>query len=171
MYSKYSIMFEIFMKVSRTSISSGSEEEKGNIGAYDLNSPAITTTMIIAGNIVNRLASNSNTCKTLCATLVGAIIGLQIKMQLSILISILLLVMVLAFTDSMYVSLKKHVDYSCKMLRENVEKKHKVTPLDIPHVKNLYCQIFRNMFSKSVAPFYAVIIAIIFIIKFVNLMA
>lgn len=131
---------------------------------YTLDSPAVTASMTIYNHIINRLASNSNVCKTLAAGLVGLIVGLKTEISFwhSILISVCILA--ISYQDCMYVALKKKLEGVAEDLRTAVENNNyeDIKPFTIPKSKYSFKEIIKHWKSRSIKIFYVPILIALF---------
>lgn len=82
-------------------------KKSGNTQLYDLNSPAVTTHLSIVAEIINRLANNSNYCKTVCIAIVAAFFSFTKSPGWYCLIVWCLPIGAIALLDSMFVWIKK----------------------------------------------------------------
>lgn len=143
----------------------------------DLNSPAVTASMTIYCHIINRLAGNSNVCKTISIALAGAYIGFKMQPHLIIGLIIIAVILCLMALDSLYIGLKDNTnEISQNILQEvikgdsahinpfNMNEFNKLK-IDIKnrhpkHSKTMYnCRLIKDGFkSISVWLFYSVII-------------
>lgn len=130
-----------------------------------LDKPAITASMTIMGNIVNRLANNSNICKTVTVTLTGLILGLNAGMTLGSLICVLICIVAIFYQDCLYCTLKKGVTDVSKGLRDAAEKNDfsEYQPFVIPKTDSSLKAVLKNWNSKSILPFYGPIVFILVI--------
>lgn len=135
-----------------------------------INDPAVSSTMTIAGNIVNRLANNSNTCKTMCLTIVGAMIALKQDISKFPICIVIVMILLFGLLDMFYVHLKFHVSQECNRFRDDVLAGKEVTPY---HINSLgftghFKGIFTGHFSISTLIFYLVMICVILALKYTD---
>lgn len=135
-----------------------------------INDPAVSSTMTIAGNIVNRLANNSNTCKTMCLTIVGAMIALKHEIIQFPICLVILMILLLGILDMFYVHLKFHVSQECNRFRDDILAGKEVTPY---HINSLgftghFKGIFNGHFSVSTLIFYLVMTCVILTLKYMD---
>ncbi|MDE6654942.1 MAG: hypothetical protein K2K37_11220 [Muribaculaceae bacterium] len=128
---------------------------------FDPNSPAVTTTLNCAAGIINRLAGNSNVCKTLSITLAAAIIGFATVPAWWRYLMVMAAVIVLMLLDSLFIGLKKRTELKTKKIIESSKTGYQ-NPYDIFYQSdpddNNFSAIIRGLRSSAVWPFYLVII-------------
>ncbi|WP_071541259.1 hypothetical protein [Neomoorella thermoacetica] len=137
-------------------------------GKYRENLQSVQTHLQIIQSVIQRMASNSTSCKAWCITLVSAILvvvadkGKSQYALIAIFPSILFL-----FLDAYYLALEK-------MFRESynsfIEKLYKGTLVasDLyvvsPH-GNLVKSVFKSLLSFSIWPFYSTLLVMVWITK------
>lgn len=136
-------------------------EGKKNCTEFNLNSPAVTTHLTILGEIINRLANNSNYCKSVCAGIVAAFITLSESATPMFLIIWCIPILAIAILDSLYVYLKNNLTRQQNEFVENVKTGKEVNPFKIDSSKkgcNQIKGIWEGFKSKSVWLFYVAMI-------------
>ncbi|MCM1139462.1 MAG: hypothetical protein NC453_12900 [Muribaculum sp.] len=130
---------------------------------YDLNSPAVTATMTIAGNIVNRLANNSNTCKAMCMTVIGLILGFEDSEKLHKLPLCLGILLTSLLLDCLYVFLRKKVTKYSYDLANHYGTGSRLSETPMPFIipksnlKERVLGITESLGNMSILPFYLLI--------------
>lgn len=128
---------------------------------FDPNSPAVTTTLTCAAGIINRLAGNSNVCKTLSITLAAAMIGFATAPAWWRYLMVMAAVIVLMLMDSLFIGLKKRTEKKTKKIIESSLTDHQ-NPYDLFNQSDLednnFSAIKSGLRSRSLWPFYLVII-------------
>lgn len=140
------------------------EKKQTPTNAYTLDSPAITTSMTLYTHIINRLANNSNICKTLAAGLVGLIVGLKAELSGFHMIIVLVCVLAISYQDCMYVELKKKLNGLAVDLRNSVltGDYSNIEPFMIPESKHGFIETINQWKSKSIWIFYLPMILAVF---------
>lgn len=122
---------------------------------------------------INRMASNSASCKTWLLTLVAAILALQISSSelRNVLWVALGLILLFYMLDSYYLSLERKFIALEKLFVTDVKKREGEDLLteglysfDIKSVKDKYATFWKAMKSYSTMPFYLVLFLIVLII-------
>lgn len=139
-------------------------------GKYTESSQAVQSHLGIIQSVIQRMSSNSSSCKAWCITLVSAILVIVAdkgKPQYA-LIAIIPTVLFLAL-DTYYLALERMFR---KSYNNFIEKVHngKVVSSDLYSVipeGNLYKNFFSSLLSFSIWPFYLTLIAMIVIAKLV----
>ena len=128
----------------------------------------IETHLNIIQSIIQRMASNSASCKSWCITIVSAIlviIGDKGQSQLALIAIIPTLLFFIL--DTYYLSLEKMFRKSYNIFIKKVHK-DKLKISDFYSVKPTGCllkEFGKSIFSFSILPFYTIIIIMIFILK------
>lgn len=147
-----------FEKYDMSDTNRGNQEEDNQTptNPYTLNSPAITTSMTLYTHIINRLASNSNVCKTVAAGLVGLIVGLKAELSGGHLIFVLLCVLAISYQDCLYVAIKKKLEQFAGDLRSAVltGDYSNIGPFMIPESKYGFWETLGHWKSRSIWIFY-----------------
>lgn len=140
------------------------EKKQTPTNAYTLDSPAITTSMTLYTHIINRLANNSNICKTLAAGLVGLIVGLKAELSGFHMIIVLVCVLAISYQDCMYVELKKKLNGLAVDLRNSVltGDYSNIEPFMIPESEHGFIETIKQWKSKSIWIFYLPMILAVF---------
>ena len=152
---------------------SSKDDKKVNDGGegvkYDLNSPAVTTHLSITAEIINRLANNSNYCKSACVAVVAvfAALATDSKWSDSILIWWRLLVwglpvLSLWILDSLFVYLKKNITTQQEQFVKDITNGSDVKPFVLASAtlqEKLGGTIWYMFTNISTAPFYFIMIA------------
>lgn len=139
-------------------------------GKYTESSQAVQSHLGIIQSIIQRMSSNSSSCKTWCITLVSAILVIVAdkgKPEYA-LIAVIPAALFLAL-DTYYLALERMFR---KSYNNFIEKVHtgKVVSSDLYSVipeGNLYKNFFSSLLSFSIWPFYLTLIAMIVIAKLV----
>lgn len=137
-------------------------------GQYDANSKAVQTHLGITQAVIQRMASNSSSCKTWCITLVSAILVLVAdkgKPEYA-LIATIPAVLFLAL-DTYYLSLEKMFRASYNSFIRNVHS-GEIEASDLYAViptGNLLGTFFLSLTSFSIWPFYLTLIGMVIIAK------
>ncbi len=136
------------------------EEQHIDDKKFKSDSPEVTTTLSIQSEIINRLATNSNYCKTLAITLSGAVVGLSDCWLWPKLVFVCVVILVLAYLDALFIGLKKQ--------RERISKEIINDAKDNPTVNPYYTALkngggkkdalCRGIKSSIIWPFYLAII-------------
>lgn len=135
----------------------------------DENSPSVIAHLSITQNVIQRMASNSASCKTWCITLVSAVLVIVSEKPESKYANISLLPTVLFFIlDTYYLALEK--DFR-NYYNDFINKLHndKITSNNIYFIKpsaKLKSFFLKSICSLSIWPFYFGLLAIIFLIKY-----
>ena len=95
---------------------------KANNKPLDINSPSVTATMTMYCHIINRLAGNSNVCKTISIALAGAFIGFKMQPPLALVLIILGIILCLMILDSFYIGLKDNTHAASQQLIKEVRQ-------------------------------------------------
>lgn len=134
------------------------KEKTGEV--YTLESLAVTTHLSILAEIVNRLANNSNYCKSAAVVIVSMIaaFGTNFDKNKCIICGIPLLC--IALLDSLFVYLKKNVTSQQKTFVEKIEKGKPVAPFNLDHNKkcDVFCGMISNMADVSIWLFYGAMV-------------
>lgn len=136
------------------------------------NSPAVQAHLTITQSIIQRMASNSTSCKAWCITLVSAILVVVASKDnpgyalIALIPAVLFLVL-----DAYYLALEKEVR---KAYNDFIDKLHrgKVVASDLYVVSpkgKLYKTFFMALISFSVWPFYLTLIGMIWLAKWLLL--
>ena len=146
------------------------EDSSTPTNPYTLNSPAITTSMTLYTHIINRLASNSNVCKTLAAGLIGLIVGLKVDLFWYHMILVIVCVLAISYQDCMYVSLKKKLEGLAVDLRTAVLNGDysNIGPFMIPESNHGFIETIKQWKSKSIWIFYLPMILAVFGVWLLN---
>ncbi len=131
-------------------------------------SPSVQAHLSITQSVINRMASNSTSCKAWCITLVSAILVIvadKDKPQFALIA--LVPTALFCFLDASYLSLEKRFRDSYSLF---IEKLHggKVVAADLYCVRpsgNKIKNFFAALGSFSVWPFYLTLIVMIFLVK------
>lgn len=131
---------------------------------YTLDSPAVTASMTIYNHIINRLASNSNRCKSLAAGLVGLIVGLKIEISFWHFILTCICILAISYQDCMYVALKKKLEGVAADLRTAVETNsyQNISPFVIPKSSLGLWAPLKYWGSRSIWIFYVPMLGALF---------
>ena len=149
---------------------SSKDDKKVNDGGegvkYNLNSPAVTTHLSITAEIINRLANNSNYCKSACVAVVAVFAALTTNPQCSdsnlIWWRVLvwgLPVLSLWILDSLFVYLKKSITTQQDQFVKDITSGRDVKPFVLKPTENKVRGIFFNMGDISTIIFYFIMIA------------
>lgn len=123
---------------------------------YDLNSPAVTTHLSILCEIINRLANNSNYCKSTCVAIV-AVFATFVKdpCWLNIVIWVIPIIAI-CLLDSLFVFLKKNLTDSQKTFVDAIIRDKEVHPFVLDSTK--FCEkavgTIKSIGNISIWPFY-----------------
>lgn len=160
---------------------------------YDLNSPAVTTHLSIAAEIINRLANNSNYCKTTCVAVATVFATFTRTPDWKSLLIWMIPIFAIALLDSLFVYLKKRLtceeeEFVSQFLTADEQKiaraikekfclksegKRKDIEMLFPFVASsaskseMFCGMLRNLGDISVLLFYgAMIITLVLVFWF-----
>lgn len=132
---------------------------------------AVQSHLTIAQSIIQRMASNSASCKAWCITLVSAILvivtgkeNIQAKYTLIAMIPTLLFLVL----DTYYLALEKMFRNSYNSFIEKLHK-NQITPSDLYVVSptgNIFKSFFCSLKSFSIWPFYLMLFLMIWIAKY-----
>lgn len=136
--------------------------ENHNTLQFDSNSAAVTTVLNINAGIINRLADNSNVCKTLAISMAGVVIGLSDSLSCWQVVFLILLELMFLYLDSLYMGLiKRTKDVSCDIINaaksETTEKKNPYL-IEYRGKKTNWDAVKEGFKSSTVWPFYLIII-------------
>lgn len=109
----------------------GKTDAVGEQPKYDLNSPAVVAHMSIIGEIVNRLATNSNYCKTICVAIVTVFAAFSKDPDWKSLGVWLIPIVAIGILDSLFVYTKKRITKEGETFVENVENNLPVKPYNL----------------------------------------
>lgn len=140
-----------------------------NSKKYDCNSLAVSTLLTINSEIINRLANNSNICKTLAITLSGAVVGLSSNLSLWHILFVIIVVLMLLLLDSLYMGLKKRTEeVSMSIIVAAKAEDSDKNPYDIKYSgKKTNMEAIETGFkSSTVWPFYIFLIAGLIVLYF-----
>ena len=127
---------------------------------FKFDSPVVTTTLSIQAEIINRLATNSNYCKTLAITLSGAVVALSNGLLWPKLVLVCIVILVLGYLDALFIGLKKQRESISKEIIDDVKNKPTINPYDTA-LKNgggKKDAVLRGIKSSTIWPFYLAII-------------
>lgn len=114
------------------------EAGEANDQPLNLNSPAVTASMTIYCHIINRLAGNSNVCKTISIALAGAFIGFKMQPPLVLVMIIIGIILCLMVLDSLFIGLKDNTQAVSRRIIEEVRQgKRDINPYDMNEFNNL----------------------------------
>lgn len=124
------------------------------------NSLAVNTRLSIEAEVINRLANNSNICKTLAITLAGAIIGFDMTLGPLHVVFVIAALLMLMYLDSLYMGLKKRSQRVSTLIirasRDGLINPYKIVYDGKKTNMGAFCKGVR---SSTVWPFYAIAIA------------
>lgn len=138
---------------------------------FDTNSNAVSTILTIKANIINRLASNSNVCKTLSVTIAGVLVGFNSTLPWPHLIFVIFSILALMILDSMYMGLKKSTEKISKEIIKNATTGKKIDPYivdaenDKDRKKTIKTAIKVGFGSITIRLFYAIMIVGLIAVK------
>ena len=149
---------------------SGKDDKKVNEGGkgtkYDLDSPAVTTHLSITAEIINRLANNSNYCKSVCVAVVAVFAALTSNPPGNDsnpdwwrLLVWGLPVLSLWMLDSLFVYLKKSITTQQDQFVKDITSGRDVKPFVLKPTKNKFYGTIFNMGDISTILFYFIMIA------------
>lgn len=139
-----------------------------NDNEYRENSQAVQAHLTISQSVIQRMASNSASCKAWCITLVSAILvivadkGNPQYALLAIIPTILFLVL-----DAYYLALERMFRKAYNVFIEKLHKQE-ISPSDlyaITPVGNMPKTFLSALLSFSIWPFYATLLVMIWIVK------
>ena len=162
---------------------------------YDLNSPAVTTHLTIVAEIINRLANNSNYCKTTSVAIATVFATFTTTPDWMSFIIWVIPIVAIAFLDSMFVYIKKRLtceqeEFVSQFLSEGQKKMAKTLKekfclksegkrkdIDmLPFVASsaskseMFWGMLKNLSDISVALFYgAIILTLVLVVLFSSL--
>lgn len=140
---------------------------------YTLNSPAVTTHLTIVAEIINRLATNSNYCKTICVAIVTVFATFTTSPNWTAFVIWLIPIVAICLLDSLFVFMKKKLTKEqeifvkyYKVKREAGEEKVDNKLIEVaPFVLNSstacekICGTLKNLGDVSIWLFYGAMIA------------
>lgn len=132
------------------------------------NSQAVQAHLTIIQSIIQRMASNSASCKTWCITIVSAILVVVAdKGKPNYVLIAIIPILLFLFLDTYYLALEKSFRNS---YGDFIEKLHRsllvVSDFFVVNPKgDLICEFFNSLISISIWPFYLVLLIMVLIAK------
>lgn len=137
-------------------------------GEYQENSQAVQSHLTITQSVIQRMASNSTSCKTWCITLVSAIVVVVAdKSKPEYVLICYIPILLFLGLDAYYLALEKAFRESYNNFIDKLHKGGLVSE-DLYAVKpsgNMWGHFFEALISVSIWPFYLVLIAMIIVAK------
>lgn len=139
---------------------------------YTLNSQAVTTHLTIVAEIINRLATNSNYCKTICVAIVTVFATFTTSPNWTSFVIWLIPIVAICLLDSLFVFMKKKLTKEQKVFVEHFKEEKEAGREEVdnklievaPFVLNSstacekFCGTLKNLGDISIWLFYGAMI-------------
>lgn len=135
---------------------------------FKVNSQAVQAHLTIIQSIIQRMASNSASCKTWCITIVSAILVVVAdKSKPNYTLIAIIPILLFVFLDTYYLALEKSFRNS---YNDFIEKLHKslLAASDffvVSPTSNRVSEFFESLISTSIWPFYLILLAMVLIAR------